>query len=71
MAALISLLDNGFAQVTNITYEEVQRRLADGSIEHLGVELYRELAASSEKKSVQQSKPEVKKKKSAPIPEGE
>ena len=71
MAALISLLDNGFAQVTNITYEEVQRRLADGSIEHLGVELYRELAAPAEKKSVQQSKPEVKKKKPASIPEGE
>ena len=71
MAALISLLDNGFAQVTNIPYEEVQRRLADGSIEHLGVELYKEIAASSEKKSAQQSKPEVKKKKSAPTPEGE
>ena len=71
MAALISLLDNGFAQVTNITYEEVQRRLADGSIEHLGVDLYRELAAPAEKKSAQQNNPEVKKKKSAPTPEGE
>jgi len=71
MAALISLLENGFAQVTNITYEEVQRRLADGSIEHLGVDLYRELAAPAEKKSAQQNNPEVKKKKSAPTPEGE
>ena len=71
MAALISLLENGFAQVTNIPYEEVQRRLADGSIEHLGVELYRELAAPAEKKSAQQNNPEVKKKKSAPTPEGE
>ncbi len=71
MPALIGLLENGFAKVTNIPYEEVQRRLADGSIEHLGVDLYRELATSSAKKSAQQSNPEVKKMKSAPTPEGE